>query len=663
MAAPKLALRNISPSQGPTTGGTRVTLLGREFQSGMKVFFNAVSATEVTILSTNQAVVTAPPNPAGIVDVHVSLLDGRTALKRACYTYIQQSELRVDAGPDRIANEGSAVVFSVAVSGGAAPYSYSWDFGDGIPTSDASAPEHVYVDNGSYTVVVSVADTTGVVVRDSLLMSVANLAPSVSAGGPYSAIVGAPVNFIGSATDPSATDRLSLKFQWDFGDGSTGSTYNPNHVFNAVGSYIVMLTVTDKDGGVGTAKTFVTVSGASCTLSSLESAVEIIPFSNGIRKALMVPSGDDNYPLNAPVHAVPTADGGVAVAWSDTSGKSVNLTYLDSNGSVIGDDTAIPGRYVHGVVKIDDGYALTVTSGPGEILGLARVNANHQLVFRKTLIPVCNPIEVGCTLSAGFGTLLWTGNKLVSFFTEGVLYSSGGHNQDTLRYYSLDGTELRLVDRLACSHGMNEQLAIRDNHLAAVCLADAFPWAGINILQLNPDAYSTRDDFSYGKNVIPQTSILSGGTGYDVLLGNVVPSATGFWISFFLRSQSIGIIHVGYDGTIGTPIWIPAPTGIYPSSYLYQSAPRMVAFASGYLLVWNSYQAIGGIGKVYQQYAVRVDSSGNMIGAPERVSVPLPLNGDTRRDNMFNFANGDAGWATATGNEGVLTLVRIRNCK
>src|SRR6266850_5176947 len=61
-----------------------------------------------------------------------------------------------------------------------------------------------------------------------------NHAPSVSAGGPYAAIVGQVVTFAGTASDP---DHDSLTITWDFGDGMTGEGLTPTHAYGSTGAF------------------------------------------------------------------------------------------------------------------------------------------------------------------------------------------------------------------------------------------------------------------------------------------------------------------------------------------------------------------------------------------------------------------------------------------
>lgn len=67
--------------------------------------------------------------------------------------------------------------------------------------------------------------------------------PICDAGGPYSGYLGYPIEFDGTAsTDPDGT---IVSYEWDFGDGETGSGPTPSHTYSLPGPYTATLTVTD----------------------------------------------------------------------------------------------------------------------------------------------------------------------------------------------------------------------------------------------------------------------------------------------------------------------------------------------------------------------------------------------------------------------------------
>jgi PKD repeat protein len=170
-----------------------------------------------------------------------------------------------DAGGPYSGDEGDMIQFTGSANdpGTADTISYLWDFGDGSNSTQQDST-HVYADDGVYVVTLTVTDDDGA--GDSVILTVTinNVAPQASAGGPYSGTEGSPVAFSGSATDPG-TDTLT--YAWDF-DDSDGVAYqdaagpNPNWIWPDDFSGTVYLRVTDDDGGMGTSTASVTIINA-----------------------------------------------------------------------------------------------------------------------------------------------------------------------------------------------------------------------------------------------------------------------------------------------------------------------------------------------------------------------------------------------------------------
>lgn len=71
----------------------------------------------------------------------------------------------------------------------------------------------------------------------------ANRAPVPNVGGPYAGRVGEPIALDGSLSfDP---EGRPLTYQWDFGDRTTGSDAQPQHVYAEPGVYVATLVVSD----------------------------------------------------------------------------------------------------------------------------------------------------------------------------------------------------------------------------------------------------------------------------------------------------------------------------------------------------------------------------------------------------------------------------------
>jgi hypothetical protein len=82
------SLSSLNPDNGPTTGGTFVTLTGSDFTDlgTTSVTFGGSAASNVTVVSTTTITCTTPAHSAGTVDVEVTNLFGSDTLPNS-YTY------------------------------------------------------------------------------------------------------------------------------------------------------------------------------------------------------------------------------------------------------------------------------------------------------------------------------------------------------------------------------------------------------------------------------------------------------------------------------------------------------------------------------------------------------------------------------------------------
>ncbi len=165
---------------------------------------------------------------------------------------------------------------------GADSWTATVNYGDGSGTQpltlnpDGSFPlDHVYADNGTYTVTVTVSDgaSTG---STNFTVTVVNLAPEavLSNNGPI--IEGSAVTIsFADGIDPSTVDSTSLRYSFatsmaglatDF--ASAGTSTSTNITFNDNGSYTVYGRVIDKDGGFTDYTTTVGVNNSAPVVSA-----------------------------------------------------------------------------------------------------------------------------------------------------------------------------------------------------------------------------------------------------------------------------------------------------------------------------------------------------------------------------------------------------------
>lgn len=140
--------------------------------------------------------------------------------------------------------------------------SYQWSFGDGSFATGVIA-SHTYNNSGQFTIELTVTDATG---RQAAAFQTVTVEPDT--GGPTASFTASPssggtpltVAFNASAsTDP---DGVIVSYAWSFGDGSTATGVSPLHTYDAEGSYVATLTVTDDDAQSDTATmTIVVIDG------------------------------------------------------------------------------------------------------------------------------------------------------------------------------------------------------------------------------------------------------------------------------------------------------------------------------------------------------------------------------------------------------------------
>ncbi len=197
-----------------------------------------------------------------VVTLAVTDDDGGTGFASTTAT-IANVAPNADAGGPYSGDEGDVISFiGSQTDPGLDTFTYLWDFGDGV-VSTQKDPDHVYADDGVYTVTLSVRDDEGGAGSTTTTAAVSNSDPVADIGGTYSGDEGGAVNFYGDYSDPSPVDTVS--YIWDFGDGESSSLQNPTHTYADDGYYIVTLTVIDDDGGIGTAGVLVTISNVAPT--------------------------------------------------------------------------------------------------------------------------------------------------------------------------------------------------------------------------------------------------------------------------------------------------------------------------------------------------------------------------------------------------------------
>jgi PKD repeat protein len=156
---------------------------------------------------------------------------------------------------------------------------FNWDFGDG-QTATGVMTTHRYTRGGTFTVSLSVTSDTRATSTSSRTITVSTTLPATTANftfSPTSPSINQDVTFTatgttaapgpgfpggGGAPGGGGQQPQGAVYNWDFGDGSTGTGTSVTHRFTRAGTFGIMLRVTNDAGLTATTTRQVTVSGA-----------------------------------------------------------------------------------------------------------------------------------------------------------------------------------------------------------------------------------------------------------------------------------------------------------------------------------------------------------------------------------------------------------------
>lgn len=160
-------------------------------------------------------------------------------------------------------------------------FEIDWDDGT-VETTDSETLTHSYIEDGTYTIEVTVTDDVGLSVTDTLLLTVINVAPVIDSLTCTATILeGESIDLDIEFSDVGVEDTHELGIDWD--DLSTTnitvptSSYemNSTHTYDQDGTYVIEATVTDDDGGSST------VSYCTVIVTNVAPTVEITSHTDG----------------------------------------------------------------------------------------------------------------------------------------------------------------------------------------------------------------------------------------------------------------------------------------------------------------------------------------------------------------------------------------------
>jgi hypothetical protein len=265
-----------SPS---STGNTMTYNVAVGLNAGQSIKFTVPTVAGYSYTGyTNSGLTITPPSSASATVLCVAGFSGGSQLTFTL-SYVAaptNTAPTVSAGNDATIDEGGTFSQSGSFTD---PDANSWtatvNYGDGSGVQaltlvgKAFSLSHLYADNGTYTVTVSVNDGTAAG-TDDLSVTVNNVAPVVSAGADAGVSQGGTLTQSGSFTDPGADTWTATV---DYGDGSgvhpltlnPNKTFNLSHLYANAGTFTVTVTVTDDESATGSDQITVTINNVPPT--------------------------------------------------------------------------------------------------------------------------------------------------------------------------------------------------------------------------------------------------------------------------------------------------------------------------------------------------------------------------------------------------------------
>jgi DNA/RNA endonuclease G (NUC1) len=244
------------------------------------------------------------PNDPGVRDVnwetYKTTVDAVEALSGYDVLALlpDQIEIAIESGtrPPNAVVDGPYTGFegaSIAMSAGGSSdpdgdaLTYRWSFGDGGIATAATA-SHTYVQDGVYTIELTVTDVRGLVATTTTTAQVSNVAPSIAPFAGATLLPGETYAVTGSFTDPGA-DSWSATV--DYGDGSGvarlplgGMSFSLSHTYLSAGVFTVRVSVSDDDATTSRTQTITVLTHAQALQRAIAMADELR--SNALKAVL-----------------------------------------------------------------------------------------------------------------------------------------------------------------------------------------------------------------------------------------------------------------------------------------------------------------------------------------------------------------------------------------
>jgi PKD repeat protein len=199
-------------------------------------------------------------------------------------TGAERTTLAVGARAVAATDVSASVAFTSTVTGGTPPFTYEWTFLDGNRSTDPRS-NHAFALPGTYAVTLKVTDSTGVVARTTVMVTINPSLSATATVSNFNPAEGQSIDFAATVTGGTTPNT----YHWAFGDGTTSDSATASHAFRALGTYTVRLWVNDSVGAPSKSSITVVVASANPGISTTAAAsYSIVAFLIGLGIAIAV---------------------------------------------------------------------------------------------------------------------------------------------------------------------------------------------------------------------------------------------------------------------------------------------------------------------------------------------------------------------------------------
>ena len=247
---------------------------------------------------------------------------------------------------------------------------YEIEWGDGSAHTKSSTSNwrissfHKYLDNGDYTITLTITDSDLAKTTNTINVIVNNVAPVANANGPYNCNEGGTMQLTGSETDAGILDTHT--FAWDLDNDDVYETpgQNVNFICTSDGIYDISVQVKDNDNGIGEAKTNVNVNNVAPSITFINVTSPVGTGFEAILDFSAFDPGNDDATLSYEI------DWGDATKTTETipvnQMASKGHVYLNSNNYIITlKVTDSDGAFTQSTINIIVMQAITVSIPSG----------------------------------------------------------------------------------------------------------------------------------------------------------------------------------------------------------------------------------------------------------------------------------------------------------